>query len=749
MQIIYAGLNIQQYNEDDAFNNGSKGIMSLAIRSDTPSSTVNANGDFSPLIVDSNGLLYVNVGNTVDISGSITANAGTNLDTSALALETTVSSIKTAVELIDDAISGTEMQVDIVTIPSNLDIRDLTATDVVTVTGGIGQTDDIKVTLDSETVVLGASSDIIGQVYLTNGSANADVIDLTVHNGLAVAIVDGNGDQITSFGGGTQYTEGDTDASITGTAMMMEVAGNALQPISGSISKGVLVDPSNTYAVVDSSNSSSTPLGSNAEFLGTAVDLLNYSTIRISIFSDQNSGTDGLKVEFSNDGTNFDFITKCTYIANTGGYACYNRVARYMRVRFTNSSSSQSIFRLQTLLVPQSSEFSRQFVGETINPITTAIITKSVIVGLNSGGGGSYVPVKVNPSGALTVEASLSAGTNNIGDVDILSVPAPLSTSGGGTEATALRVTIASDSTGVISVDDNGGSLTVDGTIAATQSGTWDITNISGTVSLPTGASTSANQTTIIGHLDGVEGLLTTIDGDTGNISTKIDTLAGAVSGTEFQVDVITMPTVTIQDGAGSITVDNNGTFAVQATIASGATSIAKAEDVASADADVGVPAMAVRKATPANTSGTDGDYEMLQMSAGRLWTSTVIDTALPAGTNGIGKLTANSGVTIGAVEIAAAQTLATVTSLSQFAGNAINTGNGAAGTGTLRVTVCSDSTGVLGVTQATASSLNAQVVGAVAHDGVDSGNPIKIGGKASTTLPTAVSATGDELILT
>lgn len=81
-----------------------------------------------------------------------------------------------------------------------------------------------------------------------------------------------------------------------------------------------------------------------------------------------------------------------------------------------------------------------------------------------------------------------------------------------------------------------------------------------------------------------------------------------------------------VTDNGGSLTVDNAGTFAVQATIAAGATNIAKAEDVASADADVGVPAMAVRKATPANTSGTDGDYEMLQISAGRLWTSANID---------------------------------------------------------------------------------------------------------------------------
>ena len=70
----------------------------------------------------------------------------------------------------------------------------------------------------------------------------------------------------------------------------------------------------------------------------------------------------------------------------------------------------------------------------------------------------------VDSSGRLnvTLGTAIPAGTNNIGDVDVLTVPAPLSTTGGGTEATALRVTVASDSTGLISVDDNAGSLTVD-----------------------------------------------------------------------------------------------------------------------------------------------------------------------------------------------------------------------------------------------------------------------------------------------
>ena len=47
-----------------------------------------------------------------------------------------------------------------------------------------------------------------------------------------------------------------------------------------------------------------------------------------------------------------------------------------------------------------------------------------------------------------------------------------------------------------------------------------------------TDISTSAKQDTIIGHVDGIEGLLTTIDADTSS-------LAGAIAGTEVQVDVV------------------------------------------------------------------------------------------------------------------------------------------------------------------------------------------------------------------
>jgi hypothetical protein len=62
----------------------------------------------------------------------------------------------------------------------------------------------------------------------------------------------------------------------------------------------------------------------------------------------------------------------------------------------------------------------------------------------------------------------------------------------------------------------------------------------------------------------------------------------------------------------------NNVALGIGVPAAAGVT---KAEDAASASGDVGIAVFAVRAATPANTSGTDGDYEPLQVNGGLLWT--------------------------------------------------------------------------------------------------------------------------------
>lgn len=211
------------------------------------------------------------------------------------------------------------------------------------------------------------------------------------------------------------------------------------------------------------------------------------------------------------------------------------------------------------------------------------------------------------------------------------------------------NVQLRTDANGALWVIPSGtvtisGNVTNAGTFAvqAAQSGTWNITNVSGTVSLPTGAATAAKQPAL---------------GTAGTASADVITVQGIASMTALKVDgsAVTQPVSYATTGSGTAT-------------------------------------GALRVELPTNGTGVIATVGAV----------TSITNALPAGTNAIGKLTANSGVTIGAVEIAASQTLATVTT----------------------VTTCSTLTTLTG--------------GGVAHDGIDSGNPVKVGARAIATPSTA-----------
>ena len=117
---------------------------------------------------------------------------------------------------------------------------------------------------------------------------------------------------------------------------------------------------------------------------------------------------------------------------------------------------------------------------------------------------------------------ALVAGSANIGDVDVLTVPAPLSTTGGGTEATALRVTIATDSTGLVSVDDNGGSLTIDNAQLSV---------------VGTGTEAAAMRVTIATDSTGV----LSVDDNGGSLTVDVGTALPAGANNIGDVDVLTI----------------------------------------------------------------------------------------------------------------------------------------------------------------------------------------------------------------
>lgn len=104
------------------------------------------------------------------------------------------------------------------------------------------------------------------------------------------------------------------------------------------------------------------------------------------------------------------------------------------------------------------------------NVTAEAVVTPGAVFASDDQSGVQHPYVKLE-WGADNVYTKVTTGGDALpiqdGGNSITVDNAALSVVGGGVEATAVRVTLASDSTGVLSVDDNGGSLTVDGTVTA------------------------------------------------------------------------------------------------------------------------------------------------------------------------------------------------------------------------------------------------------------------------------------------
>lgn len=192
-------------------------------------------------------------------------------------ISTDIDAIKTAVQTLDDTVAGSELQVDVVT--SQLPTGAASAANQTTIIGhvdglegGVGAASDAAATAGSTgslsaklrlvtsqldaiqtsvqtldnaiagsemqvdvVAALPAGDNLVGRVKITDGTDVADILDLSNSNPLVVAIVDDNGNQVTSFGGGSggvQYTEGDTDATLTGGVVMIEESGDTVRAVS-------------------------------------------------------------------------------------------------------------------------------------------------------------------------------------------------------------------------------------------------------------------------------------------------------------------------------------------------------------------------------------------------------------------------------------------------------------------------------------------------------------------------------------
>lgn len=317
----------------------------------------------------------------------------------------------------------------------------------------------------------------------------------------------------------------------------------------------------------------------------------------------------------------------------------------------------------------------------------------------------------------IPVSTALPAGSNaigklaansgvDIGDVDVLSVvPGTGATNlgkaedaahaSGDTGVLALAVRQDSDATMVsatgdysaLQVDANG-YLKVNIKAGAGSGGTAAADGSAftrGTTSLtPAGAVVETSAPTLtngqVAALSQTTGGALRVAVASGGVSGQVEDAASA--GGEEGIMVLAVRRDSASSGVSAngdfaaLSVDSNG--ALRVTGGGGGTQYA--EDAAHASGDTGTLGLAVRQDTLANSTSADGDYAAMKVNnVGRLYTTTTIDAALPTGSNVIGALSANQSVNI-----------------AQMNGVATTMGNGVSGTGVQRVTLASDSTGVL-----------------------------------------------------
>ncbi len=368
------------------------------------------------------------------------------------------------------------------------------------------------------------------------------------------------------------------------------------------------------------------------------------------------------------------------------------------------------------------------------------------------------VPVSDN-SGSLTVDGTVAAtqsGTWSIGTVSTITNPVTVMqsgsvsvTDGGGSLTVDGTVAVS----GTVTVGDGSGSLTVDGTVNAAQSGTWNITNVSGTVSLPTGAATETTLSTIAGRLP------TTVSG-----GLPVNVVAGSSAGqqyTEGDTDATISGFATMWEDTGNTLRSVSAATPFPVTIVSGSSSGTQYTEGATSGAIVGTALMwedtsdtlrSVSAAKPLPVNVISGSTSGTEYTEGDV-DATITGRALMLEGAGNALVAAPGTATDGLLVNLGANNDVTVTSSALPSGAAtaanqstLNTNLGT--TADAKVTDPDTNGTLIAYAKGTIYQLQQGVFGGVASGAADSGNPVKVGGRYNSSPPTLTNGQRGDLQL-
>jgi hypothetical protein len=206
------------------------------------------------------------------------------------------------------------------------------------------------------------------------------------------------------------------DTTVLGLASQLYVWNTSTLVWEKMVQPSISADTINVASTPDTTdlstdNSTTAQLGISAVWTGTGEDMLGYAQVTITLHSDVDSAASGMQFQWSQDDTNWDDSYDFTMdvSSSTTRRFQFPVCARYFRVKYTNGTTGTAQFRVQTILHRGNVLTSIHRIGSTLTADRSCQVVKASIVGETTGGGGGYVNVKVEPSGALAIEDANSA----------------------------------------------------------------------------------------------------------------------------------------------------------------------------------------------------------------------------------------------------------------------------------------------------------------------------------------------------
>ncbi len=488
-----------QHVEDAAHASGDIGHLVFAVRSDA-GGPLAGDGDYHPLLTDAVGRLRVAVSGAAGGTSAVDDSAFTVAVDSVTPAGGIYRSVRDAVDDNDvGALAMTQKRGLYVSIETPLadsamdDVNDAVRVNMVAGggAGGTSMIDDAAFTPAVTGITpMGAFADEVAPDSVDEGDAG--IVRMSLNRNLYVSLRDAAGNErglnvdaagsiaVTDGGGALSVDDNGGALTVDGTVTVQDGGGS----ISVDDGGGVLsVDDNGASLTVD--NATISVVGGGAEATAQRVTIANDSTGQLTVDDGGGSLTvdggvtadirDGAGVALTSTLVGADQALDVNVVQSVGGAGGTSMVddAAFTPAvtnitpmgAFADEVAPDSVDEGDAGVVRMSLNRNLYTVlrdaagnerGANITAANELNVANAVlsVVGGGAEATAQRVTIANNSTGVLSVD-------DNAGSLTVDN--AALSVTGGGVEAGTLRVTIANDSTGLLSVDDNGSSLTVDG----------------------------------------------------------------------------------------------------------------------------------------------------------------------------------------------------------------------------------------------------------------------------------------------